>query len=305
MSAAPSPGPGDLTEALKRLRNELIESRNLTIKTDNLIKNLSSEVRQIGKRQETYEKRYVFNSVVSYILFSVLIFAGLYLAFQAQVAREREAVLAAQVRITDLQTRVQDVEAELERRREAEEEAYNLYRLIEEEKSDEILERYPAVRGKLVNRAEIEMMQSVVDDINSKMSRTAFDSGVRAFKNRRYEKSRNAFLKSIQHVEKTFYTPELEYKLGMSLFFLKDLNGAVEHLRKALAFEQKKEIRNETIYHLALSLDTLGRLGEARTAYEAYIKNFAYDTRAMDSQKRVMQLVRENIQPEGTLKAGP
>lgn len=304
MSTVP-PSPEEMHDALRRVRSELIESRNLTIKTDNLIKNLSADVRLIGKRQETYEKRYVFNSVVAYILFSVLIFAGLYLAFQAQVARERDAVMAAQVRINDLQTRVQDLEGELERRREAEEEAYNLYRLVEESKQDELIERFPAVRGKLVNRAEVELMQREVDRINSELARSAFDAGLRAFKRRTFERARNAFMKSAGHVEKTFYSPELEYKLGISLYQLKDLNGAVEHLRKALTFEQSKDASNEIMHHLALALDSLGRLGEARLVYEEYIKRFAFDERALDAQKRVMQLTREKIEPEGTLTAGP
>ena len=53
----------------------------------------------------------------------------------------------------------------------------------------------------------VDVDQRVVDTINSEMSRTAFDVGVRAFKNRRYEKARDAFLKSISHVEKTFFSP--------------------------------------------------------------------------------------------------
>jgi TolA-binding protein len=299
------PHDDDLNETLKQFRTELIETRNLTIKTDNLIKNLSADVRQIGKRQELGEKRWVFNSVVAYILFSVLIFAGLYLAFQAQVSRERDAVVAHQVRIGDLQTRVAELEAELERRREAEEEAYSLYRLIEEEKEDEILERFPTLRGKLVNRAETEMMQREVDRINKKLARTAFETGVERHTRRDFNGARDAFLKSILHVEKSFYAPELEYKLGMSLFFLKDLDGAVEHLRKALAFSQKKAVRNETLYHLAVALDHLGRGAEARAAYAAYVKRYATDKRSLDAQKRIMHFTREGVDADGGLVIGP
>ena len=289
----------ELNETLKRFQNELVESRNLTIKTDNLIKNLSSEVRQIGKRQEVYEKRYVFNSVVAYILFSILIFAGLYLAFQAQVAREREAVLAAQVRIQDLQSRASELEAELERRREAEEEAYSIFRLLEEEKEEEIVERFPTVKGKLVNRAEVELMQREIDRININLARLAFEKGVDFFKRRQYKDARDAFLKSQLHVEKSHYNPELTFKLGMSLFQLKDLDGAAMHLRKSLTFDHNKETLNEITYHLAVALDRLGRGGEARAVYEDYAKRFKYDERALEAAKRVMQLIRDGATDEG------
>jgi TolA-binding protein len=244
-----------------------------------------------------YEKRYVFNSVVAYILFSVLIFAGLYLAFQAQVSREREAVMSAQVRIDDLQSRASELEAELERRREAEEEAYGLYRLLEESKEEEIIERFPTIRGKLVNRAEVELMQREVDRINTKLAKIAFENGAKFFKRRQYKDARDSFLKSQLHVEKSHYAPELTYKLGMTLFNLKDLDGSAMHLRKTLTFDHKKDTLNEITYHLAVALDRLGRAGEARTVYEDYADRFKYDERALEAQKRVMQLNRDGVGP--------
>lgn len=299
------PSPQEVVESLKSLRSEIIESRNLTIKTDNLIKNLSSDVRQIGKRQEKYEKRYVFNSVVAYVLFSVLIFAGLYLAFQAQVAREREAVDAAKVRITDLQGRVQELESELERRRDAEEQSYSLVRLLEEGKQDQLLTAFPQMRGKLVNRGEIELLRREVDQINEVLAKAAFEEGVKHFTGRRYEAARDSFMKSLGHLQSAHYSPDLHSSLGMSLFLLKDYTNAATHLRQALNYTLTKEVRNDTMYALAVALDELGRGGEARTVYEAYVKRFAFDKRAPLSQKRVLHFIREGVTAEGTVPADP
>ncbi len=58
-----------------------------------MIKSLSAEIRQIQKKQETYERKYIFNSAVAYIVFVVIIFVGLYIAFDAKVGvvrREKE-----------------------------------------------------------------------------------------------------------------------------------------------------------------------------------------------------------------------
>lgn len=297
------PSSEEMIDTLKSLRSEIIESRNLTIKTDNLIKNLSSDVRQIGKRQEKYEKRYVFNSVVAYVLFSVIIFLGLYLAFQAQVAREREAVDAAKVRIMDLQGRVQELESELERRREAEEQAYSLLRFLEEGKRDQLLTAFPQVRGKLVNRGEIELLRREVERINQGQAREAFEEGVKHYNGRRYEAARDAFLKSLSHVQSTTYAPELQGSLGMSLFRLKDYAGAATHLREALNYTLTKDVRNEIMYTLGVALDQLDRGGEARAVYEAYVKRFAFDKRAPLAQKRVLHFIREGIKAEGTVPA--
>lgn len=294
-----APSNDELIDTLKSLQSEIVESRNLTIKTDNLIKNLSADVRQIGKRQDKYEKRYVFNSVAAYVLFSILIFAGLYLAFKAQVLREREAVDAANVRIGDLQRRVGELENELERRRESEEQAYSLVRLVEEDKRDELLQSFPVARGKLINRGEIELLRREVDRINIELAYNAYIEGAKAYKANRFEVARDLFLKSLKHVEKAHYSAELRFSLGMSLFQLKDYAGAIEHLRRALEYPLLKETKNDALYSLAVSLDHQGRTGEARKLYEEYAKRYAYDKRAPVAQKRVFSFIKDGIQAQG------
>jgi len=67
--AVEHPGPErDLSE----LRREVIESRNLVIKTDNLLKNLHAELKQMGRKQELFEKRHMTTSVAAYFLFAAL-----------------------------------------------------------------------------------------------------------------------------------------------------------------------------------------------------------------------------------------
>ena len=302
MSTPPEPSVvSEIEQVVRELRNDMIESRNLIIKTDNLIKNLGGDIRQITKRQENFEKRFVFNSVMSYVLFSVIIFTALYLAFQAQVAREHNAVETAEERITQLDQRVVELEGELGRRKVAEEEAYTLYRLMEEGKKDEVLSRYPTARGKLVNRAEKELLEDAVDDLNRELAWTAFEFGRDRFKRRDFEKARDALLKSVRHVAKDHYSSHLFYYLGMSLYELKDYVGAVENLRKALEYKQDRATKNEAVIHLAMALDKLNRGGEARAAYEYYVKRFAVDKRALDANKRILHYMREGIAAEGAV----
>ncbi|MEL6178046.1 MAG: hypothetical protein AAFS10_03790 [Myxococcota bacterium] len=300
-ASSPAPPSPEIEQVVREIRNDMIESRNLIIKTDNLIKNLGGDVRQITKRQENFEKRFVFNSVMSYVLFSVIIFSALYLAFQAQVAREHNAVEKAEERIAQLEQRVGELESELERRRVAEEEAYALYRLMEEGKKDEVLSRYPTVRGKLVNRGEKELLEQSVKSINRELAWSAFEFGRARFKQRDFEKARDALLKSVRHVGKTHYSSKLFYYLGMSLYELQDYAGAVENLRKALEYKHDRSTTNEAVIHLAMALDKLNRGGEARAAYEYYVKRFAVDKRALDANKRILHYMREGIDAEGTV----
>ena len=301
MPSSSKESSGSIDQVVRELRSDMIESRNLTIKTDNLIKNLSADIRQIGKRQEMFEKRFVFNSVMAYVLFSVIIFTTLYLAFQAQVSREHAAVEAAQDRIRVLEQGETSLKGELDRRVLAEKEAYSLYRLIEEGKKDEVLAQFPTVRGKLINRGEKELLSAAVADINRELGSSAFEFGRQEFRKRDYEKARDALLKSVRHVEKAHYSPKLHYFLGMSLYQLSDFAGSVEQLRKALQFKHDRSSSNEAVIHLAMALDKLNRGGEARAAYEYYVKRFAVDKRALDANKRILHYMREGIAAEGVV----
>src|SRR5687767_2870499 len=58
------------------LRKEIIEARNLVIKTDNLLKNLHAEMKLIGNRQQAFERRSVLSSWVAMGIVAVLCTAG-------------------------------------------------------------------------------------------------------------------------------------------------------------------------------------------------------------------------------------
>src|SRR5258708_19595292 len=74
-------GEGDLS----LLRKEVIEARNLIIKTDNLLKNLHAELKQMGRKHEEQEKRHWMTSVTAYIAFAVIAAAGAIAYARAEV----------------------------------------------------------------------------------------------------------------------------------------------------------------------------------------------------------------------------
>ena len=48
----------EVDEEIREVKKEIIESRGLVIKTNNLTNALSADVKSIGKRQATYERRF-------------------------------------------------------------------------------------------------------------------------------------------------------------------------------------------------------------------------------------------------------
>jgi len=70
--AADSASEGELS----LLRKEVIEARNLVIKTDNLLKNMHAEIKKMGARQDEFAKRRFWSSGTAYVCISVIAVAA-------------------------------------------------------------------------------------------------------------------------------------------------------------------------------------------------------------------------------------
>src|SRR3954465_7668737 len=82
---APKDSMHEVDEELRENKREIIESRGLVIKTNNLTNALSADIKSIAKRQQQYERRLSWNSATAYIVFVIVVFAALKLAWDARV----------------------------------------------------------------------------------------------------------------------------------------------------------------------------------------------------------------------------
>ncbi len=264
-----------MDELLRELHGEQIGTRNQTIKTDNALRNLGSEIKTIARRQEAYERRLSLNSGVAYALFAVLTFMGLLFFFRASLARqELDQALVQQERET-LETRIASLETDLERRRESERSAYEFYELLASGRRDEVIERFPAVQGRLLDRATIELFRREVDRMRHDLARETYEHGVHHYENELWQDARDAFTRSQAYVDATPYSPDLHMRLGESLYQLNDDSGAIRFFDLALASDELTR-QQEIIatFHRAESLRRLDRGTEAAEAYRRFARRF-------------------------------
>ena len=74
----------DVDDEVRQIKKEIVESRGLIIKTNNLVNALGADIKSIAKRQAGYERRLNWNSGVAIAVIGVISFAGLKLYFDAQ-----------------------------------------------------------------------------------------------------------------------------------------------------------------------------------------------------------------------------
>ena len=75
----------EVDEELREIKREIIESRGLVIKTNNLTNALSADIKSIAKRQQGYERRLSWNSATAYLVFVFVVFGALKFAWDARV----------------------------------------------------------------------------------------------------------------------------------------------------------------------------------------------------------------------------
>src|SRR6266478_8424069 len=119
---------------ISTLRKELIEARNLVIKTDNLLKNLHAELKQMGRKHEEQEKRHWMTSVTAYIGFAVIAGVGAIAFANAEVRTARSEAQANEARAAALQKDAEKIKATDQTRRDTSEKALRVYDLLGTEK---------------------------------------------------------------------------------------------------------------------------------------------------------------------------
>src|SRR5687768_12237935 len=106
----------EVDEEIREIKKEIIESRGLVIRTNNLTNSLASDIKSIAKRQAGYERRFNWNGWIAYVLFATLSFVGLKLASDARISEIEGNKDALTRQVTDLRRELAEETHRAERR---------------------------------------------------------------------------------------------------------------------------------------------------------------------------------------------
>jgi tetratricopeptide (TPR) repeat protein len=117
----------DSEKVIHDLRREILEARNLIIKTDNAIKSLHAEMKQVSKRQEQYERRAWMASGVAYGGFAILAIVGAFAVASVRTAHAKGQASAALKQAQALQADLTRAKGDQEAQRTTREAATKVY----------------------------------------------------------------------------------------------------------------------------------------------------------------------------------
>lgn len=278
----------ELLSELHQVRDEAVGTRHVAIKTENIVKGLSVELKQITQRQTTLERRSMFNSAVAYVIFVLLIFSGLYLNFNSKVATYDAKLEGYKRDITELNRQLNELKHDLGEWEQWERELLEFERLVREDNKEEAVRRF----GSLRTLSFAGLLEELIIKFKGEVAREKYDRGVQAYEQRLFSQADKLFGTSISYDESPPYLGDLLYYQGMCALRLEDYDRAADLLTKAQTFKHERKVRVNIDYNLARSFDMKGDKSAARRLYYRFYLRYRHSEkhRAARAKRRYEKL---------------
>jgi len=304
-----NPADSNLDKELSDIRREVIESRNLVIKTDNLLKSLHAEVKAVGKRQDEFQKHQWLSSVAAYFAFALIAITVSLVVSSIRASSDKHERERLEKAIADLTAQVEKDRVEQQAVQAASRRAGDAYRQMTTLSGDDRLRGADAL-AKLdtsrISPLEKQALTDRADALRREIGQTALERGRNAFR-------KNDMKGAIADLSRfmAMNPPEQEaleasYFLGVAYSLSKRYEEAVPPLARFVSGDKKAKSREHAMYLLAHSYEQTGQLDKsAETAREALM---TYPNSGFANQMRArLTSVRRALGAEaasGTTSAG-
>src|SRR4029453_9564530 len=100
----------DFSDELREIKREIVESRGLIIKTNNLTNALAADLKSISKRQMSNERRAFLNSASANLLFVIVVIGVVKLAWDARVDSVQAETKGARDKIAKFEAELKELQ---------------------------------------------------------------------------------------------------------------------------------------------------------------------------------------------------
>jgi len=279
-------------EEIREIKKEIIESRGLIIKTNNLTNALAADIKSIAKRQAGYERRFNWNSAVAYSLFATLSFVGLKLASDARI-REIESEKTDLTRdVRELRRDLNEATRHAETRGRAEERASQYYDLIRQNKRAEAVDGYENVRQEQLTRAEAAFFRDAVERFRLDLSVAAYQNGLDLMRTGRFAEAADSFQEAIRLKEEAAHIPAVKYSLARAYVRLGRQSEAVVFAQAVIDQSVDRELQDDATLLLSQCAEDLGNIDDARNALRMLLRRWPHSAFAQDARLHLTDLNR-------------
>ena len=280
----------EVDEELREIKREIIESRASVIKTNNLTNALSADIKSIAKRQQTYERRLSWNSATAYIVFVVVVFAALKLAWDARVDQIKGETEQRTLDNERLRKEMRDAQKRDEDRARAESRAAQFYELVRSGKRAELIEGWEQVKKEPLSKAEAAMFSDAVEHARNDLAGQQYQQGMDKVRVQRWTEAASAFEESLKYKEDSAIAPSVRLGLAESYRHLNRQKEAIPILSALAENAVDKEVHDDALAMLAWCQMDVQAWNDAKNTWRTLIRRFPESRFAAEAKLQLAQL---------------
>ncbi|TKD13315.1 tetratricopeptide repeat protein [Polyangium fumosum] len=261
-------------DELREIKREIVESRGLIIKTNNLTNALAADLKTISKRQLGFERRAFWNSASANLLFVLVVIGVVKLAWDARIDSVQAETKQAQDKILKLDTDVKEMQRRADDRTRAESAAAAFYELVRAGRRQEIIDGFEALRKEPLSRAELAFFTDAVDTARAELGIKSYQLGLDHLRTGRWHEAAVAFEDAIRMKENAAHTPSARLNLARAYRKLNRQRDAIPMLMQLSEASADKEITDDAMFLLCECLVDIQAWNDAKTTLRAFIRRF-------------------------------
>jgi len=261
-------------DELSEIKREIIESRGLVIKTNNLTNALAADLKSIAKRQQSYERRLWWNSATAYLVFVVVAFTFLKFAWDARVDAIKSETDQKTQEADRLRKEVRDQGKREEDRGRAEAKAAQYYELVRQGKRQEIVDGYDAIKKEDLTKTEQAAFADANEKARSELAALAYQQGLDKARVQRWQEAATSYEESLKLKETSPISPNVKLGLADAYRHLGRARDAIPMLMPLSESAPDKEIQDDALFMLAQCQTDIQAWNEAKNTYRTLIRRF-------------------------------
>lgn len=251
----------DLSKALDEIRREVIESRNMTIKTDNALKTLHAELKTVSSQQQLFERRTWFATGAAYLAFVALAVGGVVAISGARAASATAEKERLEAQAADLDKQIAALKAEAAAQLAAEQGAMQVYKMMTTLPGDERLKGIDALQKLDQSRLSAFTRLALQDRaavLRREVGSGILEKGKAAFRRQDWGEASAQLTRFLAMDPPEDEALDASFFLGNALFQARKFDEAVKPLTRFVEGDKRARTRDFAMVLLSQAHDMTG-----------------------------------------------
>ncbi len=283
----------DVEDEVREIKKEIVESRGLIIKTNNLVNALGADIKSIAKRQAGYERRFKWDSGIALAVIGVLTFGGLKLYYDAQMSAYRSDMNNAETAAEELRVDLGDEVRRASERASAAAQAEKYYELIRARKRAEVVEQYPTISKAALSPVEAAVFRDFEQQFRRDLALEVYKKGLALSEGRKYADAIKRFEEALELDRAGSNTPAIRSALAYALRKNGRPAEALVLAQQVAEQETDPALQPDGWWLTALSARDVGDLDTSRDALRVLINKWPRSALSRDARPLLREVTRE------------